>query len=167
MTGISIDKCIGNGTKTQALSFEKKMLTFDFIVCVYTMRVIMYQIKTLTEQLEAIDLNIIDGIVLIECAIKSLSEIYNDTNQLDKHIYVSTAKEFAIKMKIDPISDFEKHHRERMKLRRIDSNSFSQVNFSFCRKEFIEMLDTLITLMSTILKCCLQFNRCIMSHRFQ
>lgn len=41
--------------------------------------------------------NIIDDIVLIECAIKSLSEICNDTNQLDKHI--SSAKAFAIKMK--------------------------------------------------------------------
>ncbi|KAL4143956.1 hypothetical protein QTP88_006204 [Uroleucon formosanum] len=34
---------------------------------------------------------------LDECAIKSLSEICNDTNQLDKHI--SSAKAFAIKMK--------------------------------------------------------------------
>jgi len=29
------------------------------------MKVIMYQIKTLTKQLEAVDLNIIDGIILI------------------------------------------------------------------------------------------------------
>jgi len=61
-------------------------------------------------------------------------------------------------MKIDPISDFEKHHRKRIKPRRIDSNSSSQVNFSlesFYRKEFIEVLDTLITLMSSNLKCCL------------
>lgn len=122
----------------------------------YTMKVIMCQIKTLTEQLEAIDLNIIDGIILIECAIKSLSEIRNDTNQLNKHI--SSAKAFPIKMKIDPIGDFEKHHRKRIKPRRIDSNSSSQVSFSlesFYRKEFIEVLDTLITLMSTNLKCCL------------
>ncbi|CAI6360201.1 unnamed protein product [Macrosiphum euphorbiae] len=97
-----------------------------------------------------------ERIVLIECAIKSLSEICNDTNQLDKHI--SSAKVFAIKMKTDPISDFEKHHRKRIKPRRIDSNSSSQVNFSlesFYRKEFIEVLDTLITLMSSNLKCCL------------
>jgi len=44
----------------------------------------MYQMKTLTEQLEASDLNIVDGIVLIECAVRSLEEIRNDTDQLNK-----------------------------------------------------------------------------------
>lgn len=99
------------------------------------MKVIMYQLKTLTEQLEAIDLNTIDGILLIECAIKSLSEIRNDTNQLDQHI--SSAKVFAIKIKIYPIGDFENHHKKRIKPSRIDSNSSSQVHFtleSFYRK---------------------------------
>lgn len=54
----------------------------------------MYQLKTLTEQLEATDLNIIDGILLIKCAVKSLSEMCNDNNLLNKHI--SSAKVFAI-----------------------------------------------------------------------
>jgi len=33
LTDISIDKCIDNSTKTQALSLEKKILSFDIIVC--------------------------------------------------------------------------------------------------------------------------------------
>lgn len=78
--------------------------------------------------MEAIDLNIIDGAVLIECTIKSLSEIYIDTNQLDKHIF--SAQAFAIRIKIYPIRDFEKHHRKRIKPSRIDRNSFSQVDFT-------------------------------------
>jgi hypothetical protein len=40
----------------------------------YTMKTIVYQMKTLTEQLEASDLNIVYGIVSIECTVKSLNK---------------------------------------------------------------------------------------------
>jgi hypothetical protein len=79
LNDLTTDKTIDHKTKIQALGLEKKCLSFDFIVSMYTMKTIMYQMKTLTEQLEASDLNIVDGIVLIECAVKSLEEIRNDT----------------------------------------------------------------------------------------
>jgi len=65
----------------------------------------MYTIKTLTEQFKASDLNIVDGIVLIECAIRSLEEIRNDTGQLNK--LKSSAKVFSLKIEVDPVVDFQ------------------------------------------------------------
>lgn len=153
---IYIDKTIDKNTRIQALGLEKKILSFDFIVGMYTMKIIMYQMKTLTEQLEAINLNIIDGIILIDCAIKSLTEIRSDTDQLNKHI--SSAKVFASKMNVDPEIDFQRHHRKRFKPKRIDENNSSQVDFSldsFYRHEFNKVLDTLINLMSGNLSSCL------------
>jgi hypothetical protein len=61
-------------------------MSFDFFVSMYTIITRMYQMKTLTEQLEASDLNIIDCILLIECAVRSLKVIRNDTDQLNKLI---------------------------------------------------------------------------------
>lgn len=153
---ISLDKTIDKNTRTQALGLEKKILSFDFILSMYTMKIIMYQMKTLTEQLEAINLNIIDEIILMDCAIKSLTKIRSDADQLDKHI--SSAKVFASKMDVDPVLDFEKHHRTRFRPKGIDDNTFSQVDYtleSFYKNEFNQVLDTLINLMSGNLSLCL------------
>lgn len=70
MTQILIKK-----TKGQAIALEKKSLSFDFIVCIYFIKHIMYQMNVLTEQLEAVNLNIVDAIFLVESCMKSLKEI--------------------------------------------------------------------------------------------
>lgn len=123
---LTTDKNIDQKTKIQALGLEKKCLSFDFIVSMYTMKTIMYQMKTLTEQLEASDLNIVDGIVLIECAVRSLKEIRIDSDQLNK--LISSAKVFSLKIEVDPVVDFQRHHRKRLNPKKIDSNSNTQAD---------------------------------------
>lgn len=156
LNDLTIDKNVDQKTKIQALGLQKKCLSFDFIVSMYTMKTIMYQMKILTEQLEASDLNIVDGIVLIDCAVKSLKEIRNNTEHLNN--LISTAKVFSLKMEVNPVVDFQRHHRKRLNPKKIDTNSNTQADFtleSFYRKEFNHVLDTLINLMAENLKSCL------------
>ena len=61
-------------------------------------------------------------------------------------------------MEVDPVVDFQRHHMKRLNPKKIDSNSNTQADFtleSFYRKEFGQVLDTLINLMAENLKSCL------------
>lgn len=149
------DTNIDNKTRAQALGLEKKMLSFDFIVCIYLMKHIMYQMKVLTEQLETENLNIIDAILLIESCIKSLKEINEDESQINN--IITSAEIFAKKLDVDSNADFNKFHRQRNLPKKIDCNSSTQVIFNlqtFYRKEFKEVLDTLINESANNLRDC-------------
>ncbi|XP_050064221.1 zinc finger MYM-type protein 1-like [Aphis gossypii] len=135
---ISINSSIDKKTRVQALGLEKKCLSIDFIIYLYFMNHIMYQMKILTEMLETKDLNIVDALILIDSSIKSLTETRN--NEILINELIASAKSFFLKLDIDFIGDFNQHHRKRSKPRKIDSNPQSHVHLTyedFYRKEFL------------------------------
>ena len=112
--------------------------------------------KILTETLETKDLNIVDALILIDSSIKSLTETKNNSTLINE--LIASAKSFCLKLDIDFDGDFNQHHRKRLKPKKIDSNQQSHVNLTyedFYRKEFLQVLDTLIGLSSEDLKSCL------------
>ncbi|KAF0766116.1 Uncharacterized protein FWK35_00011886 [Aphis craccivora] len=96
-------KNVYKNTRSQALGFVKKVLSFDSVVSLSFMKNIMYKIKILTEKLEAIELNIIDTILLIDNSIASLTEMNKDDIPMNN--LVSSAIQFSGQLGIDPISD--------------------------------------------------------------
>ncbi|CAI6370683.1 unnamed protein product [Macrosiphum euphorbiae] len=113
--------------------------------------------KILTETLETKDLNIVDALILIDSSIKSLTETRNNSTLINE--LIPSAKSFCLKLDIDFDGDFNQHHRKRLKPKKNDSNQQSHVNLTyedFYRKEFLQVLDTLIGLSSEDLKSCLK-----------
>lgn len=101
----------------------------------------MFKVKHITELLEAEKLNIIDAMQLIESTVKSFQEI-NDEKNIDAS--VQSAASFAKNCNVEPEKDFNKHHRRRLKPKKIDENPETAVviDFSqFYRKEFKTLLD--------------------------
>lgn len=101
----------------------------------------MFKVKNITEFLEAEKLNIIDAMQLIESTVKSFQEI-NDEKKIDA--LVKSAASFAKNCNVDPEKDFNKHHRHRLKPKKIDENpeTAAVIEFSqFYRKEFKILLD--------------------------
>jgi hypothetical protein len=140
-------------TRNQALGLVKKLLSFDFVVSLLFMKNIMYKTKILTEKLEATELNILDALMLIDYSISSLNEMNSDdtaTNNL-----VSSAITFSEQLGIDPVSDFNRHHRKRLLPKRIDQNPNTQCSIdlpTFYRVEFKKVLNNLIVLLNEHLK---------------
>jgi len=98
-------------------------------------------------------LNIIDASNLIEGTIKSLENIHKDSDGLNT--IIDAALIFSKNIDLDPVADFNKYHRKRPVPKRVDSNSMAQSDFSlklFYRKEFKQVLDTLINLTTEHLK---------------
>ncbi|XP_025407346.1 uncharacterized protein LOC112681295 [Sipha flava] len=121
------------------------------------MKNVLYKLIALTEKLEAKELNIIDASNLIEGAIKSLENINKDSDGLDT--IIDAALIFSRKLDLDPIEDFKKHHHKRSIPKIIDSNPMTQSDFSlklFYRKEFKQVLDTLISLTTEHLKITIE-----------
>lgn len=102
----------------------------------------MFKVKNITELLEAEKLNIIDAMQLIESTVKSFQEI-NDENKIGA--LVESAASFAkSSCNVEPDKDFNKHHRRRLKPKKIDENpkTAAVIDFSqFYRKEFKILLD--------------------------
>ena len=69
----------------------------------------MYKFKNLTEQLEAVELNILDALQLIKSTVQSFEFIRNDSEQMTSMI--ESGMSFAQKIGIDVEGDFKKHHR--------------------------------------------------------
>ncbi|XP_029342231.1 zinc finger MYM-type protein 1-like [Acyrthosiphon pisum] len=107
---ISTKSTIDKKTRIQALGLEKKCLSIDFIICMYFMNHIMYQMKILTETLETKDLNIVDALILIDSSIKSLTETRNNSTLINE--LIASAKSFCLKLDIDFDGDFNQHHRK-------------------------------------------------------
>ncbi|KAF0748483.1 zinc finger MYM-type protein 1-like, partial [Aphis craccivora] len=113
------------------------------------------QALVLNEQLETENLNIIDAILLIESCIKSLKEINEDESQINN--IITSAEIFTKKLDVDSNADFNKFHRQRNLPKKIDCNSSTQAIFNlqtFYRKEFKEVLDTLINESANNLRDC-------------
>lgn len=96
---ISTNSNIDKKNRVQALGLEKKCLSIDFIICMYFMNHIMYQMKILTETLETKDLNIVDALILIDSLIKSLTETRNNNTLINE--LIASAKLFCLKLDID------------------------------------------------------------------
>uniref|UniRef100_A0A2S2PY56 Uncharacterized protein n=1 Tax=Sipha flava TaxID=143950 RepID=A0A2S2PY56_9HEMI len=109
---------LNKNTRTQAFGLSKTMLSFYFIIALYFMKNIMYKMKVLTEKLEAIELNVIDALMLLNNINDILKEINNDDVGMDN--LVENSIQFAYKLGIDPNYDFNRLHRRRLKLNRLD-----------------------------------------------
>ncbi|KAL4083558.1 hypothetical protein QTP88_028874 [Uroleucon formosanum] len=154
---ISSSNLYDRKTKSQSLALFKKITSFDFIVSIMFMKNVLYKLKALTEKLEAKELNIIDASNLIEGTIKSLENINKDSDGLDT--IIDAALIFSRKIDLDPIADFNKQHHKRLIPKKIDSNPMTQSDFSlklFYRKEFKQVLDTLINLTTEHLKITIE-----------
>ncbi|KAF0713740.1 zinc finger MYM-type protein 1-like, partial [Aphis craccivora] len=153
LENIVVSKNFDSLTKTKAFGLKKKNLNFDFFVSLMFMKNIMYKLKNLMEQLEAKELNICDAYVLINSTIKSLENIRSETKNMDSLINSSkiTAETFGI----DPEKDFKRHHQTRKIPKRIDNNSDNCATIdllTYYRKQFYQVLDTLINLSKENLK---------------
>lgn len=125
-----------NKTRTVASGLLKKLLDFDFICSLYFCKNVMFKVKNLTEKLEAVELNVVDALVLIRSTSASL-QVMNNDEQINALIESSVA--FAEKLQINPENDFSKHHRTRRIPKKYDENPSTATNFDFLtfyRKEF-------------------------------
>jgi len=128
-------KPVDKKTSSIALGLSKKILNFDFLICLSFMKNIMYKTKILTEKLEAIELNIIDALTLTTHAIDSLVEMRDDNKSIDN--LIESGIIFAKKLNIDPDADFNRHHRRRLQPKKIDKNSDTQYTLNL--KTFYKM----------------------------
>lgn len=139
--------------RSQALGLHKKMLQLDFIACLMFGKNIFYKLKILTEILETQDLNIIDGISLINTTVNILKKIREDEHGINSEI--AAIIKFAQNNDINPEEEFKRYHRLRKAPKRIDGNNQTTADFNcetFYRKEFRVVLDILINSMEENLK---------------
>ena len=142
-------------TQTQALGLRKRMLSLDFIVAIMFMRNIAYKTKSLVEQLQAVELNILDATGLVEGTLSIMENIRTDDKMMDDQIESSLI--FARSLGIDPGNYYNRHHRPRRAPRRIDEQAGTAAVFSlqqFYRKQFREVLDSLTSRMGEHLAQC-------------
>jgi hypothetical protein len=87
----------------------------------------MYKIKILTERFEAKDLKTIDALILLN----SFTEIFNDINKDSIGIdnMIDSYINYAHQLKINPESNFNKIHKRRLVLKKLDSYPSSQIIF--------------------------------------
>jgi len=153
LENITTSKSFDNLTKSKALGLKKKMLNFDFFASLMFMKNIMYKLKHLTEKLEAKELNICDAYVLINSTISSLENIRSDNISMDN--LIESSKKTAESFGIDPVRDFKRYHQTRKIPKRIDNNADNCAIIdllTFYRKQFNQVLDTLINLSKENLK---------------
>lgn len=101
---MSMAQFLDKSTKTQALGMSKKILTFDFIMSLSFMKNIMYKMKILTESFEAKDLNIIDGLMLLNSSTEIFNTINDDKLAMDN--LIESSIKYAQQLGIDPESEF-------------------------------------------------------------
>ena len=138
-------------TQTQALGLRKRMLSLDFVVAIMFMKNIAYKTKSLVEQLQTVELNILDATGLVEGTLSIMENIRTDDKMMDDQIESSLI--FARSLGIDPGNDYNRHHRPRRAPRRIDEQAGTAAVFSlqqFYRKQFREVLDSLTSRMVNI-----------------
>jgi predicted metal-dependent hydrolase len=142
--------------RNMAYSLQRKITAFDFIVSIMFMKNVMFKVKLLTETLETEDLNIIDAAAMIKSTIDTLETININPKSMDD--LIRSAKQFSKSFGIDAEADFIKHHRRRLKPKRIDSNNDNQASLTletFYRSEFKIVLDNLINSIKENLEKCI------------
>ncbi|XP_046843246.1 uncharacterized protein LOC124437305 isoform X2 [Xenia sp. Carnegie-2017] len=87
-------------TRTKATSLCKKMVKFEFVFAVMFMRFIMRKTKILTVQMQKPELNILDGLQLIDETVRSLERIRHNESELNDQIDASV--EFAKTLSSNP-----------------------------------------------------------------
>ena len=132
------------------------MAKFDFIFELMFMRLIMRMTKILTGQMQKPELNILDGLTLIDQTVTLLERIRNTESELNDQINASV--EFAKNLGTNPADEFAKTSGRRMS-RWLDDNPETSAAISLhtsYRKCMIEVLDSLITEYKDNIKDCLQ-----------
>ena len=143
-------------TRTKATSLCKKMVKFEFVFAVMFMRFIMRKTKILTVQMQKPELNILDGLQLIDETVRSLERIRNTESELNDQIDASV--EFAKTLGSNPEEEFARKSNKRSS-RRLDDNPETLAIMSLktnYRKCMIEVLDSLIREYRDNIKSCLQ-----------
>ena len=69
--------------RTKAASIRKKMTKFEFVFAVMFMRLIMRKTNILTVQMQNLELNILDGLALIDHNVASLKRIQSTESELN------------------------------------------------------------------------------------
>lgn len=156
LVDISVSRHFDSKTKAKALGLQKRVVSFDFIVSLMFMKNILAKMRLVTEALESVELNVIDAITVINTAVVSLQIINNDHKGIDD--LIDAAKIFSANLNIDFDNEFRIHHRRRLAPVRFDSNSVHQTEFTlntFFRREFKEILDTMISLLTDNVQACI------------
>jgi hypothetical protein len=75
--------------RTKAASLHEKMAKFNFVFAMMFMRLIMRKTKVLTVQMQNPELNILDGLTLIDGTVTSLERIRTNESELNDQIDAS------------------------------------------------------------------------------
>ena len=131
------------------------MESVDFIESIMFMKNIMYKTKQMTEALQSEELNVIDAMIIVECTVKSLSEIRANADELQIQAGIS----FTEKLGGHPFAEFQRKHRVERQPRRIDENPETQkakTIVQFFKIEFYKVLDVQIQQFGFNLSQCLR-----------
>ena len=142
--------------RTKAASLHKKMAKFEFVFAVMYMRLIMRKTKILTVQMQNPELNILDGLALIDNTVTSLERIRSTESELNDQIDASV--KFAETLGSNPSDEFAKKSGRRIS-RHLDDNPETSAVISLhasYRKCMIEVLDSLITEYRDNIRDCLE-----------
>ena len=129
--------------RTKAASLRKKMAKFEFVFAKMFMRLIMRKTKILTVQIQNPELNILDGLVLIDHTVTSLERIRSTESELNDQIEASV--KFAETLGSNPADEFAKKSGRRIS-RRLEDNPKTSAVISLhtsYQKCMIEILDSL------------------------
>jgi hypothetical protein len=132
-------------TRAKATTLQEKIKSFEFMVMLMFMKNVMGKTKCLTKEVQSIEMNVIDTIESLKATITTLEHIRNKSDDLDNQI--QAAKTVAEQHGIDPDAEYNRHHRQRKRPRRIDDQPETAANLSLLdhyRKEFIAVLDVQI-----------------------
>ncbi|CAB3989752.1 zinc finger MYM-type 1-like [Paramuricea clavata] len=132
-------------TRVKAGALQDKMKSFNFLVMLMFMKNVMGKTKCLTTEVQGIEMNIIDTIESFKTTITTLEHIRNDGEGLKNQIQAT--KSVAEQHGIDPDDEYNRHHRQRKKPRRIDDHPETAANLCLVehyRKEFFAVLDAQI-----------------------
>ena len=98
--------------RTKAASLRKKMAKFEFVFAKMFMRLVMRKTKILTVQIQNPELNILDGLVLIDHTVTSLERIRSTESELNDQIDASV--KFAETLGSNPADEFAKQSGRRI-----------------------------------------------------
>ena len=128
----------------------------DFIIALMFGKNIMNKTQRLTEVLQSEELNINDAMTIMDATLETLKSINSKSE--DVNAVIDAAISFANSKGLDPISDFQRHHRRKQPPLRIDDNPGSLAAFdmhTFYPRKFKTVLDTQISFLSEVyLNCC-------------
>ena len=142
--------------RTKAAFLCKKMAKFEFVFTVMFMRLIMRKTKILTVQMQNPELNILDGLALIDHTVTSLERIRSTESELNDQIDASV--KFAETLGSNPVDEFAKKSGRRISRRLYDNPETSAVislHASY-RKCMIEVLNSLSTEYRDNIRDCLE-----------